>query len=180
MTTQEKQESSEKSEIEYVESTCSNAQCITGHSKKIDPCLRFYPGAHAILAAYVFKRNFFQRPQNERHCVSCRHVATCLQDMSRKHLSFVTSEGRHFLMLTRHFFVLKKCLPCSTLSQRGSRRCGVSPSIEPWISLRNVSFLQFCMAIAMCEDCNGATAVCEDCDTASQLIRTGTESNLRI
>ena len=29
-------------------STCGDSQCVTGQSKKVDPCLRFYPGAHAM------------------------------------------------------------------------------------------------------------------------------------
>ncbi len=31
---------------DQIVSTCGDAQCVTGHSKTIDPCLRFYPGAH--------------------------------------------------------------------------------------------------------------------------------------
>ena len=29
-------------------STCGDSQCVTGQNKKVDPCLRFYPGAHAM------------------------------------------------------------------------------------------------------------------------------------
>ena len=29
-------------------STCGDSHCVTGESKKVDPCLRLYPGAHAM------------------------------------------------------------------------------------------------------------------------------------
>ena len=118
------------------------------------------------LAAYFFKRNFFQRPQNKRHCVSCRHVVTCLEDMSRKH---VTSEGSHFFVLSRHYFGLKEYLGTSSLSQRWARRCRLTTSIEPCNSLTNVSFSHLCIATSICGDCTGA----------SQRVRTDPESNLR-
>ncbi len=77
------------------------------------------------LAAYVFKRSFFQRPQNERHYMSCRHVTTCLQDMSQKDVSFVTSGEIHFFVLTQHFFGMKECLCTSGLSQWIALRFGL-------------------------------------------------------
>jgi hypothetical protein len=122
------------------------------------------------LAAYVFKRNFFQGPQNKRHCVSCRHVATCLQDMLQKHLSFVTSEEMHFLVRSRHFFVLKECLRSSNLSQHSERIYGLSTRITPCTSLTSMSFSHLCID----------TAMYDDCIDASQPVRTGRESNLRI
>ncbi len=121
------------------------------------------------LAAYFFKKNFFHRPQNERHCVSCRHVATCLRDMSRKHVSYVTSEERHFVGLRRHYFGLKKCRGISSLSQMRARRFELTTSIAPCNRLTNVQFSHLCIATTMCDDHSGA----------SQRVRTDSESNLR-
>ncbi len=82
----------------------------------------------ADLAAYVFKRNFFQRPQKERHCVSCRHVATCLQDMLQKDVSIVTSEESHFAGLSRHFLISNECLRFISLSRLCAHEFGLLTS----------------------------------------------------
>ncbi len=122
------------------------------------------------LAAYFFKRNFFQRPQNERHYMSWRHVATCLQDMSRNYPSFVASKEGHFFVLSQHFFGLKECRCAGTshsghhvdsCSQRASNRVHTSYEIH----FAHVRII---------------TSMCNDCNRGLQVVRTGPESNLRI